>query len=39
MLKEWREFEERLLVQVDRLDDLVGVLRDFSGSNTPLIHH
>jgi DNA-directed RNA polymerase III subunit RPC3 len=39
LLKEWREVEERLLVQVDRLDDLVGVLRDFPGGNTSLIHH
>ena len=37
LLKEWRETEERLLVQVDRLDDLVGVLRDFSGTDTSLI--
>jgi len=28
-LEEWREKEERLLGEVDRLDDLVAVLRDF----------
>ena len=28
-LKEWREKEEKLLGEVDRLDDLVAVLRDF----------
>jgi DNA-directed RNA polymerase III subunit RPC3 len=38
LLKEWRETEERLLVQVDRLDDLVGVLRDFPGDDTSLSH-
>lgn len=39
LLKEWREVEEFLLVQVDRLDDLVGVLRDFPSGNTSLVHH
>ena len=38
LLKEWRDTEERLLVQVDRLDDLVGVLRDFPGNDTSLTH-
>lgn len=38
LLKEWRDTEERLLVQVDRLDDLVGVLRDFPGTDTSLAH-
>jgi len=28
-LEEWRTTEERLLVQVDRLDDLVALFRDF----------
>ncbi|KAI9840778.1 MAG: RNA polymerase III subunit C82 [Sclerophora amabilis] len=28
-LKRWRDTEERLLVQVERLDDLVAILRDF----------
>ena len=37
LLKEWREVEERILVQVDRLDDLVGVLRDFPGNNHALM--
>ena len=37
LLKEWREVEERVLVQVDRLDDLVGVLRDFPGDNHALM--
>jgi DNA-directed RNA polymerase III subunit RPC3 len=37
LLKEWREVEERVLVQVDRLDDLVGVLRDFPGNNHALM--
>lgn len=37
LLKEWREVEERILVQVDRLDDLVGVLRDFPGNNNALM--
>lgn len=37
LLKEWREAEERILVQVDRLDDLVGVLRDFSGNHHGLM--
>lgn len=39
LLKQWRDTEERLLVQVDRLDDLVGVLRDFPGNDTSVTHH
>lgn len=35
-LRKWHEVEEQLLVQVDRLDDLVAVLRDFSGQDTSL---
>lgn len=36
LLREWREVEERLLVTVARLDDVVAVLRDFSGTDTSL---
>ncbi|KAK5111769.1 hypothetical protein LTR62_004689 [Meristemomyces frigidus] len=32
-LRKWREIEERLLTQVARLDDVVSVLRDFSGTD------
>lgn len=30
-LAKWKEIEERLLVQLGRLDDMVAVLRDFDG--------
>ncbi|KAK3671065.1 RNA polymerase III subunit C82 [Recurvomyces mirabilis] len=36
-LRAWRETEERLLTQVGRLDDVVAVLRDFSGTDTSLL--
>lgn len=36
LLKEWREVEERLLVQVGRMDDIIAVLRDFTGTDTTL---
>ncbi|KAK3719733.1 RNA polymerase III subunit C82 [Vermiconidia calcicola] len=36
LLREWREVEEQLLVQVARMDDVVAVLRDFSGRDTSL---
>lgn len=35
-LRTWRETEERLLTQVDRMDDMVAVLRDFSGKDASL---
>ncbi|KAK4542704.1 hypothetical protein LTR36_006276 [Oleoguttula mirabilis] len=35
-LREWREVEERLLSQVDRMDEMVALLRDFSGRDTSL---
>lgn len=35
-LREWREVEERLLAQVARMDDMVAILRDFSGWDTSL---
>ncbi|KAK5118587.1 hypothetical protein LTR85_008052 [Meristemomyces frigidus] len=35
-LREWREAEERLLAQVDRMDQMVALLRDFSGKDTSL---
>ena len=37
MLREWREIEERLLTQVGRMDDVVALLRDFSGKDTSLV--
>ncbi|KAL1306493.1 hypothetical protein AAFC00_005188 [Neodothiora populina] len=30
-LRRWREFEEKLLVQLERQDDLVALMRDFLG--------
>lgn len=35
-LREWREVEERLSGQVDRMDEVVALLRDFSGKDTSL---
>ena len=35
-LRQWREVEERLLVQVGRMDGLVAVLRDFGGDDVEL---
>ena len=35
-LREWREVEERLLAQVARMDEVVAMLRDFSGRDTTL---
>ena len=35
-LREWREIEERLLAQVARMDEVVALLRDFSGKDTSL---
>ena len=35
-LREWRELEERMLTQVSRMDDVVALLRDFSGRDTSL---
>lgn len=32
----WREIEEKLLVQVQRMDEMVALLRDFSGKDTSL---
>ncbi|KAI6869617.1 hypothetical protein KC338_g2468 [Hortaea werneckii] len=37
MLREWREIEERLLAQVGRVDEIVALLRDFSGKDTSLV--
>lgn len=34
--KKWTDIEETLLVQIQRLDDVVAVLRDFSGKDTSL---
>jgi DNA-directed RNA polymerase III subunit RPC3 len=31
LLKQWRELEERFLVQVGRVDEIIAVLRDFDG--------
>lgn len=36
-LMQWREMEEKLLVQVQRMDEFVALLRDFSGKDTSLI--
>lgn len=33
MLKQWREIEEKMLVQVSRCDDVVAVLRDFGADD------
>ena len=35
-LRAWKERRERLLVQVSRMDDMVALLRDFSGKDTSL---
>ncbi|KAK5136441.1 hypothetical protein LTR08_003086 [Meristemomyces frigidus] len=35
-LREWRETEERLLAQSARMDEMVALLRDFSGKDTSL---
>lgn len=35
-IRKWHQLEEQMLVQVDRLDDLVAVLRDFTGRDTSL---
>lgn len=35
-LTQWREVEEKLLVQVQRMDEFVALLRDFSGKDTSL---
>ena len=37
LLRQWRELEERMLTQVSRLDDMVALLRDFSGKDTSLL--
>lgn len=37
LLGQWREMEETTLVQIDRMDDLVGVLRDFPGDTHSLM--
>lgn len=34
---QWRAVEEKLLLQVDRLDEQVALLRDFSGRNSSLV--
>lgn len=36
LLEQWRKVEEQLLGQVDRMDDLVALLRDFGGKDTSL---
>lgn len=36
-VQQWREVEEKLLIQVQRMDDLVARLRDFSGKDTTLV--
>jgi DNA-directed RNA polymerase III subunit RPC3 len=36
-LMQWREIEEKLLMQVQRMDELVALLRDFSGTDTSLV--
>ena len=36
-LREWRETEERLLAQTARMDEMVALLRDFSGNDTSLV--
>ncbi|SMR63081.1 unnamed protein product [Zymoseptoria tritici ST99CH_3D1] len=36
-LMQWREIEEKLLMQVQRMDELVALLRDFSGMDTSLV--
>ena len=32
----WREAQEKLLTQVKRLDDVVGVMRDFTGKDVSM---
>jgi DNA-directed RNA polymerase III subunit RPC3 len=32
----WRETQEKLLTQVKRLDDVVGVVRDFTGNDVSM---
>lgn len=34
---QWREVEERLLIQVQRMDELVALFRDFSGKDSSLV--
>ncbi|KAK5172747.1 RNA polymerase III subunit C82 [Saxophila tyrrhenica] len=36
LLKEWNDVEEKMMVQVQRCDDLVAVLRDFAGDGPEL---
>ncbi|KXT04750.1 hypothetical protein AC578_9700 [Pseudocercospora eumusae] len=36
-LMQWRETEEKLLTQLERMDDVVALLRDFSGKDTSLV--
>ena len=36
-LREWRETEERLLAQAARMDEMVALLRDFSGKDSSLV--
>jgi len=36
-VQQWRELEERLITQVHRMDELVALLRDFSGHDTSLV--
>ncbi|EME86548.1 uncharacterized protein MYCFIDRAFT_43158, partial [Pseudocercospora fijiensis CIRAD86] len=36
-LMQWREIEEKLLTQLERMDDVVALLRDFSGKDTSLV--
>ena len=34
---QWREVEEKLVIQVQRMDEQVALLRDFSGRDTSLV--
>lgn len=36
LVKQWRDVEERMLIQISRMDDLVALVRDFSGKDTSL---
>jgi DNA-directed RNA polymerase III subunit RPC3 len=36
-IMQWREVEERLAIQMNRMDDLVALLRDFSGRDSSLV--
>jgi DNA-directed RNA polymerase III subunit RPC3 len=36
-LTQWREVQEKLLTQVGRIDDLIGVMRDYSGKDVSMI--